>query len=109
MSETTTAVEQPTQPATPTESVAELQKVEAPEERNWVTHLFIGLLAVALVLLVYYAYCRFVANSVEEPMSKGTEQERDDPVIDFNLREAIRELQNMQQRVLNSLSEITNI
>jgi hypothetical protein len=42
-------------------------------------------------------------------MTKGVEQERDDPVVDFNLREAIRDLQGIQQRVLSTLSETMNI
>lgn len=79
------------------------------EEKPWLTYVFIGVLTVALVLLLYYAYGRFVSNSIEEPMTKGLEQERDDPVVDFNLREAIKDLQGMQQRVLSTLSETINI
>lgn len=74
-----------------------------------VRYVFIGVLTVTLIVLLYYAYNRFVLNSIEEPMTKGLEQERDDPVVDFNLREAIRDLQGIQQKVLSSLSEIVNI
>ncbi len=54
---------------------------------NTYTYIFAAVLSVVLILLLYYAYSRFVTNTIEEPMTKGTEQERDDPVIDFNLRE----------------------
>lgn len=85
------------------------ETIGGAEEKSWLTYVFIGVLTVALVLLLYYAYGRFVSNSIEEPMTKGVEQERDDPVVDFNLREAIRDLQGIQQRVLGTLSETMNI
>jgi ABC-type arginine transport system permease subunit len=72
---------------------------------NTYTYIFAAVLSVVLILLLYYAYSRFITNTVEEPMTKGTEQERDDPVIDFNLREAIKDLQNMQKNVMATLSE----
>ena len=73
---------------------AELAPADDTNTKSWFSYVFIGLLVVALVILMYYAYCRFIDNSTEEPMSKGVEQERDDPIVDFNLREAIRELQS---------------
>ena len=69
------------------------------------TYIFIAVLSVALIVLLYYAYSRFTINAKGEKFTKGTEQERDDPVIDFNLREAIRELQGLQTKVLSTLSE----
>lgn len=95
-------------PTTP-EDQQKPQALGGAEEKSWLTYVFIGVLTVALVLLLYYAYGRFVSNSIEEPMTKGVEQERDDPVVDFNLREAIRDLQGIQQRVLSTLSETMNI
>ena len=78
---------------------------EKETESSVFKNIFIGILVLALVFLIYYAYNRFVANSIAEPMTKGLEQERDDPVVDFNLREAIRNLRNMQKNVLSTLSE----
>lgn len=78
------------------------------EDKSVYTYIFIAILAVCLMLLLYFAYGRFVSGSVEESMTKGAEHERDDPVIDFNLREAIRELQNMQKQVLATLSDSTD-
>jgi len=72
------------------------------------SYVFMGVLAVVLIMLLYYAYNRFVENSINEPFTEGTEQERDDPVDDFNLREAIKELQAIQKRVLSTLSETSS-
>jgi len=70
---------------------------------------FTGILILVLIALLYYSYNRFVTNKITEPMTKGVEQERDDPVIDFNLREAIKELQNIQKNVLSTLSEASDL
>ncbi len=103
---------EPPQPNTlevsqPVESIE--KKDEPGAENSILKYVIIGVLIVALVFLIYYAYNRFVANSLSESMTKGVEQERDDPVIDFNLREAIKNLQNMQKRVLSTLSETVDI
>lgn len=79
------------------------------ETSNAYYYVFIGFLSVVLILLLYYAYCRFVENSVEEPFVKGQTQERDDPVIDFNLRESIKELQNLQRNIMSTISENSDI
>ncbi len=104
------------------ESSPSIQAVPAPQveqvtidnddqkaENSILKYVVIGVLVVSLVFLIYYAYNRFVANSLTEPLTKGVEQERDDPVVDFNLREAIKNLQNMQKRVLSTLSETVDI
>ncbi len=106
---TETTISTPQTLTTPEAAVTKSTTEKEPENKSVLTYVFIGVLIISLVLLMYYAYNRFVANSLAEPMTKGTEQERDDPVIDFNLREAIKDLQNIQQRVLNSLSDVSNI
>ncbi len=89
----------------PTSSLATGLDTTTEPVNNTYTYIFAAVLSVVLILLLYYAYSRFVTNTIEEPMTKGTEQERDDPVIDFNLREAIKDLQNMQKNVMATLSE----
>ena len=113
-SSATPAVDKPTQESSGSNTSNQGDQLKAEilgsaEEKSWLTYAFIGVLTVALVLLLYYAYGRFVSNSIEEPMTKGVKQERDDPVVDFNLREAIKDLQGMQQRVLSTLSETMSI
>lgn len=68
-------------------------------------YVFIAIISILIIVLLYYAYSKFAFNKYSETFTKGVEQERDDPVIDFNLREAIRGLQNRQQQVLSTLSE----
>lgn len=75
------------------------------EESNIYSYIFIAILSVVLILLLYYAYNRFVTNSVKDPFTKGNQQERDDPVVDFNLREVIEELRHTQGLILKTLSE----
>ena len=82
---------------------------EDEESRPVFRYVMIGVITIALVLLVYYAYSRFVENSVNDGTSKNAEQERDDPVTDFNLREAIKNLQNIQNNVLKTLSEVSDM
>lgn len=91
-----------TSSANTTETKISAEKDDSASTYNYV---FIGVLSVVLILLLYYAYCRFAENSVEEPFVKGQTQERDDPVVDFNLREAIRELQNIQKKVISTISD----
>lgn len=88
MSEPVTQTEQPQQTQQPT---------------NWI---LVGVLAVLLIGLLFYGYQKFNAN--KECMAASQESERDDPVSDFNLREAIRELQNKQARVMKTLSDISD-
>jgi hypothetical protein len=87
------------------EKPATEEEVQSPVVR----YVLIGLVTISLVLLLYYAYDKFISNSSTESMAKGLEQERDDPVVDFNLREAIKHLQTLQQNVLKTLSDVTGI
>ena len=84
-------------------------KDEVTQSTSTYNYIFIGVLSVVLILLLYYAYSRFVENSVEEPFTKEPAQERDDPVIDFNLREAIKELQALQRNIMSTISDNSDI
>jgi cytochrome c-type biogenesis protein CcmH/NrfG len=90
----------------PADASADTKKdADDKTESNIYSYVFTAVLAVVLIFLLYYAYCRFAENSVTEPYVKGQEQERDDPVVDFNLRESIKELQNLQRQVMKTISE----
>ena len=80
-----------------------------PSKKNTGTYIFIGILTIALMLLLYYGYNRFVMNTLKEPMTTDQTPERDDPVIDFNLREEIKDLQRMQKKILSGLSEVSSV
>jgi len=79
------------------------------EETNAWTYVFYGLVVLGIVLLAWYAYGRFVENSISEPFVEGQRQERGDPIMDFNLHEAIKDLERMQKKVLQRLSNDTGI
>ena len=79
-------------------------KTEDDDSKPIGRYIMIGVITIALVLLVYYAYSRFIDNSSTGSTPKDTE--RDEPITDFNLREAIKNLQNIQRNVLKTLSDI---
>jgi hypothetical protein len=74
------------------------------EETSFGTYLLIGLIIVVLCLLGYYAYGKFIENSKCEPFVKELTQERDDTVVDFNLRDSIKQLESMQKNILSRIS-----
>lgn len=88
---------------------SDTKETTADDSASMYNYIFVAVLSVVLILLLYYAYCRFAENSVDEPFVKGQTQERDDPVIDFNLREAIRELQNIQRNIMSTISDNSDI
>ena len=68
--------------------------------------ILIGFLVLVLVVLMYYAYTIFKFNSEEpETFTKGSEKENDELVINFNLRESIKELEDMQRKIMTNLTE----
>lgn len=91
------------------EGSKDVKDTKETEGRSTMSYVMIGLLSVALVLLIYYAYNRFVANASKEVESDTDEPEKDTPVIDFNLRAAIGELRTMQKQVLATLSEAVDV
>lgn len=93
----------------PSAAIDKLIAATESEETSLYTYLFVGVLVVALCALLYYGYNRFVTGSIKEPMTKGVKQTRDDPVVDFNLRETLKELQNTQKRVIATLSDVADI
>jgi hypothetical protein len=64
------------------------------------------ILAVVVFVVLYYAYTKFYKNA--EEFTEETASERTDPVSDFNLREAINELETMQKKILSKLSTSDN-
>lgn len=67
----------------------------------------IAVLTTAVILIIWYAYCCF--NNGKESFKKGTEQERDDPIADFNLREVLNDLKVRQKMIMSSLSEMSDL
>jgi hypothetical protein len=91
------------------ESVLVDKASDDSEKTNITTYLIIGISIIAVILLLIFAYKKFIDNSDSEPFVKGLQQERDDPVMDFNLNEAIKELEGLQKKVLQKLSNDTGL
>lgn len=99
------------EPVVEQNSTSELE-VPEDEKRPWLRYVLIAVLVVGLCCLLYYGIAKWSElkeSGSAESMTKGVEQERDDPVVDFNLREAIKNLQSMQKKVLSQLSEVSDI
>ena len=97
---------QPIQPPTPPIVIVE-EKIEQ-KEKSQTLNLVLSIILIALFLLLcYYSYSRFVENSIHEPLTAGMKQERDDTGADYNLYEKIKDLESIQNRVLNSLSKVS--
>jgi hypothetical protein len=94
-----------TQPTPPVVIVEE--KIEQ-KEKSQTLNLILSIILIALFLLLcYYSYSRFVENSIQEPLTAGIKRERDDTGADYNLYEKIKDLESIQNRVLNSLSKVS--
>jgi hypothetical protein len=71
-----------------------------PVETSYLKYI-VGFVVVAVIVAVgYFAYGHFMQNKKET-----VAVEKDEPIIDFNLREAIKELQTMQNKILKTLSQ----
>jgi len=78
----------------------------AQEHDIW-SYVVIGVCVLCVCLVVWYAYCKWQENTDE--FVAGNRQERDDPVIDFNLRDVLTELERLQNKVLKNVSQDTGI
>ena len=76
------------------------------ETRPALTYVVIGTVIVVLAVLIFYAYTSFTAPTEDEPNDKPPP---DETITDFNLRDAIQRIQTIQARVMNSLSDVSNI
>jgi uncharacterized membrane protein YukC len=75
-----------------------------------VTYVFIGLFITVLLALLYYAYYKFVDNSITKTASKKKYNDRSDkPISDFNLQDTINGLKAKQDNVLRRLSSDVGI
>lgn len=80
------------------------------EPSNLGNYIIAGVLALILIVLLYYAYDAFISNSGEEEgFVEGQRQERDDTVVDFNLEDAISALERKQSKILRHLSTDSGI
>jgi uncharacterized membrane protein YukC len=76
-----------------------------PAKKSLVYYFTFGVIIICVLYILYHAYHKFVCNS-KESFIKGNEQERTDTVVDFNLREAVKELENLQNSILSKVSNL---
>jgi uncharacterized membrane protein YukC len=79
---------------------------EVSAARPILTYVAIGAVIVVVVALIFYAYTSF---TTEEKAETEKTPDKDTAITGFNLRDAIQGLQTIQSRVMNSLSDISNI
>ena len=80
---------------------------DATGARPVITYITIGLVVVIIAILIYFGYRSFVGNS--DKCDEESAPDKDEAITDFNLRDAIRRLQEMQKRIMNTLSDNSNI
>ncbi len=100
---------QTTQQTTPQITSQSLVETDATKT-SLTTYIFISVCVVILLILMYYAYSQFVENSKcnnDEPNKKTTSDDHN--VIDYNLAESIKDLENTQKKILQKLSSDVGI
>lgn len=65
------------------------------------------IIALVVFVVLYYAYHKFYKN-IDDQFIGDAVAEKTDPVSDFNLREAINDLENMQKQIISKLSASDN-
>jgi hypothetical protein len=77
------------------------------------TYIVVGVICLAVVLLLWYAYQCFTTNASEEDCmsnkKKNKDKDRDETIANYNLQDAVYQLENIQADVLKNLSDLPNI
>lgn len=83
-----------------------------PADEGFMTYVIYGVIILFTIVIIYLAYKRFMKMQnapCKDKFVPGLKQERDDTTVDFNLNEAIQELEIMQSNILKKLSTTINI
>lgn len=69
-----------------------------------------GILIFCFVILLWYAYGKFVENKKKKQITeRKTRDPGNDPLADYNLKEAIGDLEDMQKKIVSGLSDDTGL
>ena len=79
-------------------------QVSNTESSTWY-YIIVGICTLCVVVLIYYSYRAWVKNAD----SSDGRVDKDDPVMDFNLKENIDQLEKMQNKILDKLSKDTGL
>lgn len=75
-----------------------------PEKSNLLRY---AIIAIVICLILWFIYSTFTKNAAKESMG-GSKSERSDIQSDFNIHEAVAELNRDNQRFVSELSTIYN-
>jgi hypothetical protein len=86
-------------------STIETKKEETGEKKTNVLLIIFVLVIIAVILyIMYVAVCSFKKETRLEGVANALMPERDDPMMDFNLRDTINQLNSMQFKLLQRIS-----
>lgn len=85
-----------------TESTTENK--DQSKNKSWMFWGLVILLVIILIISLYKAY-NVWQDAQQEGFTKNQESERTDTAVDFNLRNAIQELESIQKKTMSGLSE----
>ena len=68
--------------------------------------ILIACICLAVIYLLYYAWSAFNENSQDESFVENNRSVRSDTEVDFNLEDRIKELERMQNTILQQISNM---
>lgn len=96
--------------ATVVETPAVVTVDEKDKKKSLVSYIIIAVIAVALIVIVWYAYSRFTKNQQSFDGKKPDKAvNKDETLSDYNLQDAIDQIEKKQREILKNLSEDTGI
>lgn len=78
-----------------------------PDEDNKNTIMYYVIISVVVIVVIYaiwFSYGKFKENSSKDGFIKNLQQERSDTEVDFNIADAIDELNRLQEGYIKKLS-----
>jgi hypothetical protein len=90
----------------------ENKKVVVDEKNGSNKKYYIGFFVVCLLVALFYFVvipCYQKNMCGDDSFVEGNRQERDDPISDYNLHEAVANLEKTQKSLISKLSSTTNL
>lgn len=83
--------------------VTDVKPVAENDKGSLTSYIVIAVVVVVIIAAIWYGYSQFTKNQ-KTPVKVKKDPERDEAIIDYNLRDEINELEKIQQNVLKNLS-----
>jgi p-aminobenzoyl-glutamate transporter AbgT len=83
--------------------VLDVKPVLVEDKKPLMSYIVIAVVVVIIIAALWYGYSQFTKNQKTQVKVKK-DPERDEAIIDYNLRDEINELEKIQQNVLKNLS-----